>query len=141
MFGARRLPLYWPVVSVFYFAESAQKIVRLAFLITHRFSFLFLLGSVAAEVRGRGSAVSGHIRYSGPEKICVSAVILSLNSLLCTVQDQSASAASETGEGEGEKLNQVGQVLSAPELPSSVLSLSLSLSLSRQTVDMPHDWV
>ena len=48
----------------FYFAESAQKIVRLAFLITHRFSFLFLLGSVAAEVRGRGSGVSGHIRYS-----------------------------------------------------------------------------
>ena len=33
------------------------------------------------------------------------------------------------GEGEGEKLNQVGQVLSAPELPSSVLSVSLSLSL------------
>jgi hypothetical protein len=33
-------------------------------------------------------------------------------------------------EGEGEVLNQVGQVLSAPELPSSVLSLSLSLSLS-----------
>ena len=31
-------------------------------------------------------------------------------------------------EGEGEVLNQVGQVLSAPELPSSVLSLSLSLS-------------
>jgi len=33
-------------------------------------------------------------------------------------------------EGEGEVLNQVGQVLSAPELPSSVLSLSLSLSLT-----------
>ena len=63
---------------VFYLAESAQKKVRLAFLITHRFSFLFLLGSVAAEVRGRGLGVSGHIRYSGPEKICVSAVILSV---------------------------------------------------------------
>ena len=36
-------------------------------------------------------------------------------------------------EGEGEVLNQVGQVLSAPELPSSVLSLSLSLSLSPTT--------
>ena len=34
------------------------------------------------------------------------------------------------GEGEGERLNQVGQVLSALELPSSVLSLSLSLSRS-----------
>ena len=119
------------MVSVFYLAESAQKKhSQVGFLTTHRFSFLFLLGSVAAEVRGRGSGVSGHIRYSGPEKICVSAVILSVNSLLCTVQDRSASAASETGEGEGEKLNQVGQVLSAPEPPSSALSLSLSLSLT-----------
>ena len=50
------------------FRFLSQKIVRLAFLITHRFSFLFLLGSVAAGVRGRGSGVSGHIRYSGPEK-------------------------------------------------------------------------
>ena len=37
-------------------------------------------------------------------------------------------------EGEGEVLNQVGQVLSAPELPSSVLSLSLSLTNALGTV-------
>ena len=83
-----RLPFATSVVGVWRSAFAfvlaggfrflSQKIVRLAFLITHRFSFLFLLGSVAAEVRGRGSGVSGHIRYSGPEKICVSAVILSV---------------------------------------------------------------
>ena len=81
-----RLPFATSVVGVWRSAFAfvlaggfrflSQKIVRLAFLITHRFSFLFLLGSVAAEVRGQGSAVSGHIRYSGAEKICVSAVIL-----------------------------------------------------------------
>ena len=98
VFGARRLLLYWPVVSVFYFAESAQKIVRLAFLITHRFSFLFLLGSVARGAWAGIGCVWAHPLFRSRE-ICVSAVILSVNSLLCTVQDQSASAASETGEG------------------------------------------
>ena len=83
-----RLPFATSVVGVWRSAFAfvlaggfrflSQKIVRLAFLITHRFSFLFLLGSVAAEVRGRGSGVSGHIRYSGPEKIRVSTVILSV---------------------------------------------------------------
>ena len=73
-----RLPFATSVVGVWRSAFAfvlaggfrflSQKIVRLAFLITHRFSFLFLLGSVAAGVRGRGSGVSGHIRYSGPEK-------------------------------------------------------------------------
>ena len=62
---------------VFYLAVSAQKIVRLAF--NHTDFIYFWLGSVAAEVRGRGSSVFGHIRYSRPEKICVSAVILSVN--------------------------------------------------------------
>ena len=57
---------------------STKKHSQVGFLTTHRFSFLFLLGSVAAEVRGRGLGVSGHIRYSGPEKIRVSAVILSV---------------------------------------------------------------
>ena len=92
------------------------------------FSFFVGFGSSRGAWAGIG-CVWAHPLFRSRE-ICVSAVILSVNSLLCTVQDQSASAASETGEGEGEKLNQVGQVLSAPEPPSSALSLSLSLSLT-----------
>ena len=43
----------------------------------------------------------------------------------------------DMGEGEGERLNQVGQVLSAPELISSVLSLSLSPSSLLPPIFLP----
>ena len=115
------------MVSVFYLAESAQKKhSQVGFFNNTPIFFSFFVGFGSSRGAWAGIwCVWAHplFRYSGPEKICVSAVILSVNSLLCTVQDRSASAASETGEGEGEKLNQVGQVLSAPEPPLSALSI------------------
>ena len=111
----------------FILQSQHKKIVRLANNTPIFFSFFVGFGSSRGAWAGIW-CVWAHplFRYAGPEKICVSAVILSVNSLLCTVQDRSASAASETGEGEGEKLNQVGQVLLAPEPPSSALSLDLA---------------
>ena len=90
------------------------------------FSFFVGFGSSRGAWAGIG-CVWAHPLFRSRENLCQRSNFIS-NSLLCTVQDRSASAASETGEGEGEKLNQVGQVLLAPEPPSSALSLSLSLS-------------
>ena len=96
------------MVSVFYLAESAQKKhSQVGFFNNTPIFFSFFVGFGSSRGAWAGIwCVWAHplFRYSGPEKICVSAVILSVNSLLCTVQDRSASAASETGEGEGEKV-------------------------------------
>ena len=62
---------------------STKNSVRFAFINTPIF-FFFLLGLVAAEVRRRGVGVSGHSRYSGPEKIRVSTSDFISNSLLIT---------------------------------------------------------
>ena len=134
-----RLPFATSVVGVWRSAFAfvlaggfrflSQKIVRLAFLITHRFSFLFLLGSVAAEVRGRGSGVSGHIRYSGPEKICVSAVILSVN--FFTVHSTGPKCIGSIGDrrGRGREAKSGRPGAFSPGAPL-ISSLSLSLSLT-----------
>ena len=126
----------------FYFAESAQKTLRLAFLIAHLFSFLFLLGSVAAEVRGRGSGVSGHIRYSGPEKICVdqrSEII----SKFFTVHSTGLKCIGSIGDrrGRGREAKSGRPSAFSPGAPLIIIIISLSLSLSLSPTTDPRGYV